>query len=571
MKTRHTLLRTSFCGFCWVTLFCAPFASEFALTAVSEACKANPTKVAFDLASYNENDAFLSQIPQKFQVRSIRVRRLNIFDETTEANDNFLYQGANRLHWLTSEGTVRNKLLFKKGDTLSLQQLADSERLLRKEHYLYGAVVRIWRICGDQADIEVITRDTWSMQPSVSFAHSGGQSSYGFSFKESNLFGLGKQISIAQKHNDQRSRTLLEYKDSNLFNTQWRLGATLGSNSDGNEYAFQLEKPFLSVIDQRAFELAYHNVDSLQRLYLPQGGDEALRFDQKRQQFHLAVGHAIASDQRDQHRIWYGYDEDNLQFDLMQQMPVPAEFREQRHLAYPWLGYEFISDQYEKHRNLDRIGVVEDVFVGMHGFFKLGYSSQQFGATELGYVFDMSLQTNLYRDENNMLFLDIASKGYLEPGKESSTDTLTSTRFRYYYKQSELTTWYFNFEYEQGLNLNFDNQLLIGGQRGLRGYPANFQSGDRRILLQFEKRRYTNWQPFKLARIGYAYFIDAGRAWDGNAASGNPWLTDVGFGLRIAPTRAFSKSVLHLDLAFPLQSKTTDNNYQFSLQMKKSF
>ena len=96
--------------------------------------------------------------------------------------------------------------------------------------------------------------------------------------------------------------------------------------------------------------------------------------------------------------------------------------------------------------------------------------------------------------------------------------------------------------------------MRIGGEGGLRGYPRNYQSGERRAVLKLEERLYTDWYPFRLVRVGGAVFYDLGRTWGGvnqNSVNGG-WLSDAGVGLRLVLDRASFAKVLHVDIAVPL-------------------
>jgi outer membrane translocation and assembly module TamA len=81
-----------------------------------------------------------------------------------------------------------------------------------------------------------------------------------------------------------------------------------------------------------------------------------------------------------------------------------------------------------------------------------------------------------------------------------------------------------------------------------------YQSGNKSVLINLEERYYSDWNPFRLIRVGGAVFYDGGRAWGGSnpneANSG--WLNDVGIGLRLLTDRSAVGNVLHIDLAFPL-------------------
>jgi len=91
--------------------------------------------------------------------------------------------------------------------------------------------------------------------------------------------------------------------------------------------------------------------------------------------------------------------------------------------------------------------------------------------------------------------------------------------------------------------------------------------------LTVEQRYFTDWYPFRLARIGGAVFADIGRVWGQNpvGAESRDWLTDIGFGLRIAPTRGSSGKMVHIDIAFPLNGDDTIDSVQFLLEAKRSF
>ena len=106
----------------------------------------------------------------------------------------------------------------------------------------------------------------------------------------------------------------------------------------------------------------------------------------------------------------------------------------------------------------------------------------------------------------------------------------------------------------------------------MRGYPLRYQAGDSKVLATIEQRYYTDWYPFRFARVGGAIFADAGRVWGPNplGPDNRGWMTDVGIGLRLALTRV-SERVVHLDIAFPLNDDPTIDEVQILLESRKSF
>ena len=117
------------------------------------------------------------------------------------------------------------------------------------------------------------------------------------------------------------------------------------------------------------------------------------------------------------------------------------------------------------------------------------------------------------------------------------------------------------------------DQLQLGGDTGLRGYPQRYQEGERRALLTLEERIYTDLYLFRLVRVGGAVFYDVGRAWGGvnqNVVNGG-WLSDAGIGLRLALDRAAFANVLHADIAVPLNRAPGIKSVQYLLKTQLTF
>ena len=70
-----------------------------------------------------------------------------------------------------------------------------------------------------------------------------------------------------------------------------------------------------------------------------------------------------------------------------------------------------------------------------------------------------------------------------------------------------------------------------------------------------------------------AFVFDLGRAWGGDVVNTiNPgWLSNAGVGLRIVSARAAFSNVLHVDLAFPLNTTPDIKKVQFLVKTKTSF
>ena len=158
------------------------------------------------------------------------------------------------------------------------------------------------------------------------------------------------------------------------------------------------------------------------------------------------------------------------------------------------------------------------------------------------------------------------SEGKLENG-------IADASIRYYVEQSKNWLFFTTFLGTKGWRLDLDNQILLGGDNGLRGYPLRYQSGTARALFSVEQRYFTDWYPFRLFRVGGAVFFDAGRVW-GKAPLGQPslgLLEDAGFGLRFGNARSGLGNVVHVDLAFPFHAPAGISHVQFLVQTEAHF
>ena len=109
------------------------------------------------------------------RIGEVRVRTEDVFDTQNPKEDAALYQWANALHIQTRASVIENALLFKRGDRVSVAVIDETERLLRAERYLYDVQIRPVAYQDGVVDIEVVTRDSWSIIPGVSAARAGGE------------------------------------------------------------------------------------------------------------------------------------------------------------------------------------------------------------------------------------------------------------------------------------------------------------------------------------------------------------------------------------------------------------
>src|SRR5690606_3801831 len=111
------------------------------------------------------------------------------------------------------------------GERYSAALLRESERILRANSYLFDARIVPVAYRDGVVDVEVRTRDVWTLKPGITFGRKGGENESGFEFEESNLLGLGKEIELSHTNDVDRNSNLLRYRDPHLFGGWNRLNA----------------------------------------------------------------------------------------------------------------------------------------------------------------------------------------------------------------------------------------------------------------------------------------------------------------------------------------------------------
>jgi hemolysin activation/secretion protein len=155
----------------------------------------------------------------------------------------------------------------------------------------------------------------------------------------------------------------------------------------------------------------------------------------------------------------------------------------------------------------------------------------------------------------------------------AARNVLLQADARYYWRFTAKQVFYAALDAAATHELDLDQQLLLGGEEGLRGYPLRYQSGTARALLTLEERYYTDWFPFRLFNVGGAVFFDAGRTWGQGPIStpGLGLLRDFGVGLRAGNSRSGLGNVVHIDLSYALDGDPTVKKLQVTVQTKQTF
>ena len=503
-------------------------------------------------------------------IGEIRVVTHDIFDTTDPKEDYLLFRWANALHIQTRPSVIRRALLFKSGDALSVRALEETERLLLSNNaFLYDVQFRPIAYHDGVVDIEVATRDTWSLGFGVRASRAGGANSSGVAITERNLLGTGTTLSFGRSNSVDRSSNEFLISNDNAFGTWTSLSYSHAVNSDGSSDAATIVRPFYALDARWAAGVTASKYDRIDPIY--NAGNVVSQYRHRQSLAEVFGGWSTGLVDGWVQRYSLGLSAKDDAYASEPGLVAPGRLPTDQKLVGPFVRFELVEDRFEKQLNRNLIGRPE--------FFALGLAS----TVQLGWA-----ATSLGSSQDALLYLASISRGF-EPGPEQTLMTQANisgqytngqvqrqqagAAAQYYRPQGKRWLFYAAGAADVLTNPDVNDTLLLGGDNGLRGYPLRYQSGTRRALFTAEERFYTDIYLWRLFRIGGAAFFDTGRAWGGdNVNASNPgWLSDVGFGLRVVSSRSASGSVLHVDVAFPLNATADIAKVQLLVKTKLSF
>ena len=270
-----------------------------------------------------------------------------------------------------------------------------------------------------------------------------------------------------------------------------------------------------------------------------------------------------------------GYAYEEHKFSPVPGSVPPNPFPPDRTLGYPWVGFASIEDRFDKTVNVDRIYRTEDVDLGRQYAMRLGWSDSAFGGdSQNRIVFVGDYRDGLRSGDKRLLFYGASLQRLLEyrPRRDGAG---VGARVRDVPRSSSSGRFSLAGTLQGVMthNLPPDEQLLGGGDTGLRGYPSRYQSGDRSFLFSLEERYFSDIYIARIVRLGFAAFVDVGRTWFSDSPDDHGYgaLADVGVGLRFESTRTRQDRVLHVDFAFPLVDGPDVDTMQILVVVKDRF
>ncbi|HYL71032.1 MAG TPA: hypothetical protein VEY89_07005 [Candidatus Dormibacteraeota bacterium] len=502
-------------------------------------------------------------------VGEIVIDNQNIFDLNDPKDNTRLFRLANRLHPRTRAYIVRQQLLFRSGDRYSRRLLDESERLLRADRYFYDAWVRPVRYHDGKVDLKVTTRDVWTLNPGFNFGRSGGTNSTGVQIEELNVAGSGTSLKLSHSKNVDRTSSQAEVSSMNAFGSWTNVDLNYADLSDGHKRDITVNRPFYALDTRWAAGIA--GQDDLESDSLYDRGKVIDQFQDKHEAAEISGGLSSGLHDGWVRRWSAGVTYDEHLFTPSSTWTGATTLPLDRRFVFPWVQFDLVQDDYLKLFNHDQIARTEDFSLGTTASLRLGYADRSLGSSRSALMIQSAAGRGFRDGGRSTLLLAGTFTGRVEDAR--LTNGLLSGSARYYVEQSSSWLFFATLQGTKGWRLDLEDQILLGGDNGLRGYPLRYQGGSSRALLSVEQRFFTDWYPFRLFRVGAAVFADTGRTW-GTAPLAAPTLgllSDAGGGLRFGNSRSGLGNVVHVDLAFPFNGDPSIKRVQFVVQTEQRF
>jgi len=500
-------------------------------------------------------------------IRRILYESIDVFDERDPDENNWLYRLVNQLHINTKPRVIEAQLLFTEGDSLHVPLIQETERILRTRGYLTNAYIIPAAVCDEGVDMLVVTQDAWSLEPRVSFSRKADDSESGFGLNDDNILGSGNSVTIMYEEMADRNSISYSFSNPHFLNKAVAVKLSYAETSDGNNTLLSVAHPFYSLNTPWAAGFLAQDIAEVKPIR--SRGEKINEFRHRIMVQEAYFGSAFRVSERATHRWYLGVTKEEDRFFEIEEttMGIP----EDRKAVYPWIGYEYIENRYGVFKNLNQIQRTEDLSLGLTGDFRFGYGGKSLdGADEVVRYLGRVRQTHAH-GQDHVLQMGFYLDAYQRLNSQQRSHYLTGVDFAYNYFIDPNNRWYAHLRLDMGDGLAQYQELTAGDTSGMRGYPTDFQRGDKRFLLSLERRYFSDWHIFNLMRVGGVAFVDMGRAWGVPGQESNPMLANIGVGIRLSSSKVRVGNVVHINLAAPLTQRDGISKTQLLISAQQSF
>lgn len=474
-------------------------------------------------------------------VSDIEIRVEDVFEDEGKTPEEWPYRLGNQLHIETKEEVIRRELLFRAGEPLDPEAIAQTERNLRALPFIREA--RIETLAPDEEGrtrVRVVVSDSWSTRPQGKLVKVGDEWLWGVGLSEVNLFGRGKQLAAGYDVNLDREETYVFFRDPRLLGSRVALAAFGSSASDGHNVSLGAARPFYSLDTLWSFQASAEDFDRLDPIY--QDGERVEQLRHLRTAFELSGARAV-------HRT----STSALRLHLVYQFTDDLVETDMRQFGILQLGVSSVTHAFRKYTHVNRFERTEDVNLGNEAWAFAGVSTPALGGEPgTSYFWNLSERRGIPLNDQGFLF-GLASWNARHRDGELQ-NSIARFRLNWVHKLSLRRVVLAKADFLYGTNLDPEVQLRLGAESGLRGYPVRQFNGNRSLLFSAEGRWFLVDDVLRLVSIGVAAYVESGFAWpEPSPIALHDLHSDVGVSLLLGANRVSASSPgVRVDLAYAL-------------------
>lgn len=455
----------------------------------------------------------------------------------------------------TDSSVVLRELLFRVGEPLDTTLVQESERNLRRLLFLGRVETRLKRD-SEFVDVEVRLQDLYARVLTPQLSGEVDELSYGLIALDYNLRGRGQMARVDLNHNAVSGNSAaLYYRHPRLGDSRHALAANIRAAEEGHDLALSVSHPFYALLVPWSYGVSMTSSEHIARLYSRQ--DLVAKYEDRREAVSAWVTRSYGSQRKFRAGVRLSMSDHRF--------TSKANFAyvpEDRRRVLPSIGLTVWKPRYEKTRFLFTLGRVEDVQLGNWLDMRLGASAKHLGS-DRNFGFAQVQLSPTYKPRPDLYFFGTAFHSLRFAGG-GTFNRYSAIILRVYLRPLRHQTIAMRFWWDALGESEDQSQLLLGVDRGLRGYAPRRLDGSRRLLFNLEARpTFLQNRTFVLAG---ALFADAGATWS-SGENQRDLITSAGLGGRVGLLNVYNSPILRADWAYGF----SDSSWQLSFGLGQHF
>lgn len=477
----------------------------------------DPQKSVVKPVTVTKSDSVKVQVDEFTRYDRAIIRKVEIitFDpfgtsltDSVRKPQSLLKSAGNGLHIKSTRLTIRNQLLFKRGQQLDPLILRENERILRQSAYVRDAMIKVRPVNenNDSVDVIVLVRDRWSIAGDVGLSTSTSR----LSVTEKNFLGLSHQLS-AQVHYNIPDNTNYRFSGSytvpyirNTFVT----GSAFYAHSHTHfRRGASFSRPFFSPLAKWSYGLSGTRENTVQSFALNdtswvQHPHDYYRYDgYLGHSFQILKGRSAA---RRTTKLVTSIRCTNTHF--LRRAPFDLDtLMLNQHVLFPIASIGLTNQGYYKDINIYKFGEAEYVPEGRVLEFTGGYRMRELAAHYYG-----GIRTGLGNHIDKIGYVSgmVGYGAFYRNGR--AEDGVFNIDFTYFSDSWRWRKWtgrqFFFFRSASGFNRARPERVSFNNERALYGFRSDVLSGYRKAMVNTVAVTYIPYSVigFRFAAIAFA-------------------------------------------------------------------